>query len=297
MNNIRVNTETCTSCGTCAIVCPRHVPEVLERDGKKITVVSTKRADLCFSCGQCVAVCPTDSVTVEGLDTHGFLPAEEVQVDSGQFLNMLRNRRSIRRYKNNPVSRETIDQIIEAAHAAPTGAGKNSMGAIVISNPKVLKQLSDGAFSIYEDLDKKINNPVIRFFMKHKIGERLFASLQDFVMPGMRWYIKWRKEGKGDEITRDCPVLILFHSPVMEPVGDENCLVASAFSLLMAQTLGVGGFINGLVPPAVNRSKDLRKLVELPEDRDVYASLSLGYSKYKYRKTVPRRLVEVKYMD
>jgi len=83
----------------------------------------------------------------------------------------------------------------------------------------------------------------------------------------------------------------------MEPVGDENCLVASAFSLLMAQTLGVGGFINGLVPPAVNRSKDLRKLVELPEDRDVYASLSLGYSKYKYRKTIPRRLVEVKYMD
>ncbi len=297
MNNIKINKETCTSCGTCAIVCPRHVPEILEQAGKKTTVVSKERADLCFSCGQCAAVCPTDSVTVQGLDAEGFLSAEEVQIDSDKFLGMLRNRRSIRRYKDKPVSRQTIDQIIEAAHAAPTGAGKNSMGVIMISNPEVLRQLSDGAFSIYEDLDKKINNPVIRFFMKRKIGERLFVSLKDFVMPGMRWYIKWRKEGKGDEITRDCPVLILFHSPVLEPVGDENCLVASAFSLLMAQTLGVGGFINGLVTPAVNRSKDLRQLVGLPEDRDVYASLSLGYSKYKYRKIVPRRMVEVKYID
>ncbi len=297
MNPITINQETCKSCGICSVICPRHIPEVREVSGKKETVVSAERAELCAACGQCVTVCPTDSITIDALDMESFRPVEESHVDPNEFLQLMKNRRSVRRYSNKPVERETIDRIIEAAHISPTGSGKNSLGVIAVSNPDLLKEIGNGAIGAYEDLDKNLANPMIRLLMKMSVGKARINTLTDFVMPGMRWYIKWFKEGKGNEITRDCPLMIFFHSNVSEPSAQDNCWIAASFSMLLARSLGVEGFFNGLIGPVINRSSELRDLIGLPENREVYASLSLGYSKYKYRKTVPRRLAAVTVLD
>jgi hypothetical protein len=120
--------------------------------------------------------------------------------------------------------------------------------------------------------------------------------LTDFVMPGMRWYIRWHREGKSNEILRDCPALMLFHSPVYEPVGGENCLLAAFHAIMMAQVLKVGACFNDLVPPACNRVPEIRKLFGLPDDREVYACITMGYPKYEFKKIPPRNLAEVRYL-
>jgi hypothetical protein len=113
----------------------------------------------------------------------------------------------------------------------------------------------------------------------------------------MRWYLKWKKEGRGDEILRDCKALILFHSPILEPMGEKNCVISAFHAIFMAEVLGVGTCFNDLVPPACNRSPEIRKFLGLPKDREVYSSLTLGFAKFKYRKIIPRRLAEVRYMN
>ena len=100
----------------------------------------------------------------------------------------------------------------------------------------------------------------------------------------------------GDAIRRDCPALMLFHSPMNEPMGEENCVIATTYAEFMAQILGVGACRNDLIPPVCNRSHQIRELIGLPDDREVYSGLALGYSKYKYKRTVPRRLAEVRYL-
>jgi len=250
-----------------------------------------------MGCGQCAAVCPTDSIRVEGMEPEDFHPVREHEVEEHQLLSLMEQRRSIRRYREKQVPRETLDRILEAAHRAPTGTSRRTTGVIVIDNKEKLKEISELIFSLYDGLDRALRNPIGRFFVRRKAGKRVMGTLQDFVMPGMRWYIRWHREGKSDEILRDCPALMLFHSPFMEPMAEANCAIAAFHAIFLAQVLGVGTCFNDLIPPACNRSPEIRKFLGLPAEREVYSSLTLGYPRYPFRRTIPRRLAEVRYID
>lgn len=296
MQPITINRETCNGCGTCSASCPRYIPEVIEESGEKYAVVCEERAELCMFCGHCAAVCPTESVTVAGLEPDGFLPLPQAEFSPEQMLGLMRRRRAVRRYKNKPVPREVLAQIVEAISTAPTGNASRSVGLIVIDTPETLKKISALSYDLYAALEKNLKNPIARFVIRRKAGERGVKTLLEFVLPGVKWYRRWYDEGRSDEIRRDSPALIIFHTDRMMPVGDENCLIAATFGTLMAETLGVGSFYNGLIGPAINNSPQLRQLLELPAEREVYATLCLGYPKYKYRRTIPRKLAEVKYL-
>ena len=293
---VRIDKEPCKACGICGHVCPRHIPETISRDSEKTTVISEKRLNLCMKCGHCVALCPNGAIEVEGLKPAEFAPFQALDIDDNQLLSLMRQRRSARRYKEKPVPREIIDRMIDAAHSSPTGSGRSTTGVIVIDNPETLATLSGHVYEMYEKLEKNLKNPIARFFIKRKAGEKNLRTLKDFVMPGMHWYIRWYREGKSNEILRDCPALMLFHSPVYEPVGGENCLLAAFHAIIMAQVLRIGACFNDLLPPACNRVPEIKELLGLPDDREVYASITLGYPKYEFKKIPPRKLAEVRYL-
>jgi ferredoxin len=294
---IHIDPDTCKTCGTCGQVCPRHVLETVEREKRKVTLVSPQRKDLCMGCGHCAAVCPTGAIRVEGMDPKDFMPLGEPGVGEQRLLSLMAQRRSVRRYKDQEVPREVLDRILEAAHRAPTGTSRRSTGVIVIDRKDNLKRLSEMIFRLYEGLEKALRNPIGRLVVRRKAGARALGTLQDFVMPGMRWYIRWHREGKSDEILRDCPALMLFHGPLREPMVEQNCTIAAFHAILMAQVLGVGTCFNDLIPPACNRSPEIRQFLGLPEDREVHSSVTLGYPRYRFLRTIPRRLAEVRYLE
>ena len=41
----------------------------------------------------------------------------------------------------------------------------------------------------------------------------------------------------------------------------------------------------------------IRKLLDLPDDREVYAGVTMGYPKYKFKRLAPRNLAEVRYLE
>jgi nitroreductase/NAD-dependent dihydropyrimidine dehydrogenase PreA subunit len=293
---VRINQDLCKACGICGHVCPRHIPVTIDNDNKKMTMISSERIGLCMECGHCAAVCPNRAIQVEGLNEEKFALVKELDIDDNQLLSLMKQRRSIRRYEDKPVPREIINRIIDAARSSPTGTGRMTTGVIVIDNPKTLATLSELAYKMYEGLKKNLKNPIARFLIKRQTGKKMIRALQDFVMPGMHWYIRWYREGKSNEILRDCPALMLFHSPIYEPMGAENCLIAAFHAIMMAQVKRIGTCFNDLVPPACNRVPEIRNLLGLPDDREVYASITLGYSKYKFKRIPPRELAEVRYL-
>ena len=77
----------------------------------------------------------------------------------------------------------------------------------MIDNPEILKAFSEMAYELYESLDKNLRNPIARLMIKQRVEKQMLHTLNSFVMPGMRWYIRWYREGKSNEILRDCPAL------------------------------------------------------------------------------------------
>ena len=58
-------------------------------------------------------------------------------------LEAIRNRRSIRHYKNDPLDDKTVQAILEAAHWAPSWGNMQCWRFITVSNPEIKSQVAD----------------------------------------------------------------------------------------------------------------------------------------------------------
>ena len=70
-----------------------------------------------------------------------------------EILEIIRKRRSIRRYKKQEILRETIEKLIEAARWAPSAGNIQPWEFVVVSSSKVKHALSVAAFD-QEDLEE-----------------------------------------------------------------------------------------------------------------------------------------------
>lgn len=59
-----------------------------------------------------------------------------------QTLNDLKTRRSIRKYKADPIPKELLDQVLEAGTYAPTGMNRQTPVIIAVTNPDMVKKIS-----------------------------------------------------------------------------------------------------------------------------------------------------------
>ena len=128
---ISMDHEKCIGCGMCVRDCPLHVIEL--EDGK-----ASMNADSCMECGHCVAICPRSAVSMNGYDMNEVKPfdKETVLVKPENYLNAVKFRRSIRRYRSTEVGKEKIEQIIEAGRYTPTGSNKQNVRYVVMEHPE-----------------------------------------------------------------------------------------------------------------------------------------------------------------
>lgn len=75
-----------------------------------------------------------------------------------ELFEAIKNRRSIRRYKSDPVDDKAIETILEAGRWAPSWANTQCWRFIVIRDPQVKAQLTD-TLSKIERPDKVVDNP------------------------------------------------------------------------------------------------------------------------------------------
>ena len=66
--------------------------------------------------------------------------------------------------------------------------------------------------------------------------------------------------------------------------------------ILMAETLGLGSCINGFIFFALNHSKELREVLEIPSDHGVHVAFTLGYSDVEFLRLVARNPAKIKWI-
>lgn len=77
--------------------------------------------------------------------SHQEYPIEEMKRRAAEFYAEIRQRRTVRDFSDRPVPREIIENCLQAAGTAPSGANRQPWHFVVVSDPKIKKQIREAA--------------------------------------------------------------------------------------------------------------------------------------------------------
>lgn len=285
-----VNPETCKGDGICADICPESVLEVV--DGKAATVEG--RVEDCIACGQCVAVCPTESLQMPDLPAEDFKELASPPFGYGELFDFLRSRRSVRAFKDQPVERDLVKKILEAAATAPMGLPPHTTEVLVIDRREELDFLLKEIVKDYALMSKRFSSPLGRAMIRLAAGAENYRILRDYILEIARSDNEAYRRDGSDRYMYNAPMLMLFHANRRALSYEENAHLVCDHAMLAAVSLGLGTTIIGMVPPIVNRSRVLRERYGIPRMNRVVTSLILGHPRYKYKRSIRRDLAGVR---
>lgn len=291
---IAINSETCKTCGLCGKVCPNRI---MKKDASKVMVLRADRIQLCFKCGQCMAICPTQSISIEGLSyakDFGELPHAASYEDA--LADLMATRRAVRTFRKKPVPRALLEKVAKAIAYAPPSFPPIKTEIVVVKDPEVIRQALPHMIGVYDFLVNSIDDPGLRPLIRASAGEEKFRTVVNHVVPLMKIRLPDLKAGVEDTITRNAPAMIVFHADKEAENHKEDIYIALAFGLLAAHSLGLGACAIDLIPPAIERSQELRRMFSIPDGNEVVASMILGFPKHRYQRTIRRELKSVEWI-
>ncbi len=288
-----INQEICSKCKLCIEVCPCNI---IGLNTNEEVYFIPERKSICLSCGQCMAVCSTKAITVNGLSyENDFIELPENKIDYENFIDFLANRRSIRNFKNKPISNEIIKQILDSISYAPYGAEPEKINITVINNRQKIETTLPYIAKFLDDIIKWIENPIASFIIKRKKGQETFNTIKNHLYPIAK--LENYKLKFGDRITRDAPAILIFHAKKGAEEHTNNSLIYATYSILVAHSLGLGATMIGIVPAAINKVKEVREAFQIPKENEAIMSVIIGYPKYKYKRAIKRKIQKINWIE
>ena len=170
-------------------------------------------------------------------------------------LQTIHSRRSVRRFKNEQITDNELDTVIQAGRHAPSGGNNQTCHIIVVQNKEVIEQLKQLA---------------IQLFSAMEVTPTTYKSLANSINAS--------KKGAYD-FTQGAPTLIIVANKTNygNAMADSACMLENM--LLAAHSISLGACWNNqthwLTDEPLFRAA-LQKL-GMQEDQSVYGGLVLGY--------------------
>ena len=271
MSVVGIDQEKCTKCGLCIQECGRGY-----FSKKKGDMRFNERLNTCNLCGHCIAVCPEDAILTEGIDNIETFPgidSPDTIANYDTIFRLIRAKRSMRRYMNKKVPKESIEKIFEAMRYAPSASNARAWRYLIVSDPEKMKKVSDEII--------KVNY----LYMGFQSGEQ---ALQYF-------------ESIGRSIFYNAPHLIILYyksiekNPIMIGLKANDAGIALTYGMLAAESLGLGTCWIGMVQGAVSANRDILKILGIRGY--VLGAFTLGFPAVIYRRTVPRAPLKIQGLD
>lgn len=175
-------------------------------------------------------------------------------------IKMIKERRSIRKYKEEIVSRDIIEKIMDATRYTQSWANSQTARFTFVTNEEQIKKLTtDGVKGFAYNINtlKKAKNAVVLSFVKGKSG-----VLDDTSYEGNKWEI--------------------FDAGI---ACQTFCLSAHAY--------GVGTCVMGVID-----SENIAKIINLPENETVASLITYGYIDEQPQEPKRKEVCElIKYID
>jgi nitroreductase len=203
------------------------------------------------------------------------------------ILDVITTRKSIRRYKADPIPDETLDKVLEAARWAPTGENYQPWRLIVIKDPETKNKIGDLA---------RIGSGsrMTAWYCLGEMQER-FAGIQDPVRRAE--VLRFMYSGEVSEFARQAPVIIAIIGTLMEGSVDVPYDLSACIEniLLEAHSLGLGAcWVHGPVASTRDAAK-FKKILKIPTGMGEYkviAYIALGWPAEARRHPRPKKPLE-----
>jgi nitroreductase/NAD-dependent dihydropyrimidine dehydrogenase PreA subunit len=282
----------CTGCGRCVDACPECILEMSEKRPRFEAGADAE----CIACGHCVMACNNGAARHSAFTDADFFPVEKELLGFDELLRFLSARRSVRRFKDEPLPRALIDKVLAATATAPMGFPPHTAEVLAIDDRARIEALVPHMVEGFAKIDGMAGSPVGRFFMKRAVGAPMMRALDTHVLPVTRRARMLYEERGLQRYLWNAPAVLLFHADRFATSNLENTWIAVTYAMLAAHALGLGALINGLLPPIVDRSEELRAELGIPKDNHVQAALLLGFPKMRFKRGVKRELRKIEYL-
>lgn len=291
MEKVSVNRERCTGCGLCVDVCPHRLLYV------DSAIASVLPGD-CMGCGHCQAVCTFDAVVIEGLNSSLGLRyiSEKLEAiapgnyDCSGLVQLMRSRRSCRKYTSRKVSLDILEDLIKVGTTAPSGTNSQSWNYVILPERADVEILGGLTADFYRQLNAQAKNPVYRFLARLVAGDKLGRYYRKYYASVREALREWDEDGI-DRLFHGASAAILVTGKRTASCPGEDAMLATQNILLAAHALGLGSCLIGFVVEAMRRSSKIRRLLAIPADEEIYSVIGLGYPALHYSHVAGRRLV------
>jgi len=233
--------------------------------------------DSCNGCGHCVAVCPEAALDNVNNPLAGHSLFTDFDCTEEQAAHFLRSRRSIRWFKNEPVSREAMHKLLDMARYAPTGSNSQGLSYHVISAPETLRAIS-GAIADWEDIQVANKAPITPMCLGH--------------------LDRYRRCGQ-DSFLYGAPALVLALSDYTAPRRSrENAIFSLLYAQLFAPSIGLGTCWMGVLELCViDGYGPVLRLLDIPPGLTFSGAMVVGYPRYAYKRLPERNPLRVTWRD
>ncbi len=264
-----IDASLCTRCGACINDCVANIITMAA-----VPTIADERKAECLGCQHCLAVCPEGAVSVLKLDPADSIPLKGEYYDPARLELLMRGRRSVRQFSNEPVSAEVLNKLLEGMSYAPTGVNYRKRKISVIASKNVLDTFRDKTmFALKKAVDE------------NRIPEQV-SWLADFVD---MWFIDGR-----DGVFRTAPHLITVSGPKDLPTNMADSLIALSYFDLLAQSYGVGTVWAGLIYAIIAfLEPELQKDLGIPEDYQPGYCMLFGNPSVHYARTAQHQPEDV----
>ena len=262
MKHLRINEEKCVACGLCKQVCVR--------DNIEIKDVAFELESNCFDCGQCSTLCPTNAIELlayeDQLDRVEEYDMNSIPVSYEDMLQFLKQRRTIRWFKDEKISSDTFSKILEAAYYSPNRQNIQDVEFVVVD-----EKLHEFMKLVYDIISVKEDE----FFRIKHLGQYLNDENRDSKRHPLLW--------EGHQL------LLAFSA------SQTDAVIAMTRVELMAYTLGLGGFHSLFINMAeeFNHKKLMEFFPEIDSQKHMYAAFVIGIPRVKYLRTRPHKRINI----
>jgi nitroreductase len=245
-----------------------------------------------------MAACPENAIAVPALDP-GLQEFSAFDLDPAwlapgtgmapsDLARLICSRRSCRNYKETPVAKETLQDLIRLAVFAPSGTNSQAWTFTCLTSRSEVLVLGNAIKDFFKQLNRKAENFLLRKALA-LVGARTLDHYYTNYYESVKTAIDQMETENRDRLFHGAPAVILIGSSPGASCPKEDALLAAGNILLAAHTMSLGTCLIGyvVVPMAADRS--IQKKMGIPESETIHAAVALGYPNETYQGITGRK--------